>query len=319
MERLKKLLRGVTATMLAVGLLAGGVTGTANAADNNTYDLWFGDSQMYGHGIKDANTRQAKRFSRLVSDADNATDVNVAVSGTNWTGTTSNRFGSQIDKLIANYSGKNVRRIIGQGVHNDAEERPSIDAKSTDAELKAKAQTIADTAQPYYTKLRAAFPNAQIAYIPQVTVWGSTQKNNAFFAAVLKMGAYLSDDLKQQGWTVMDLQTDLDLIGDHQDYLADIIHVNEKGHAAAAQGIIKWLDTTDVPVSSDKPSNGGTGATSPNTYDIGKVGTVKFTDLLANNKGGLSLNSNNHVYPDDGQGWKHFQATAQLDTHINNR
>lgn len=54
-----------------------------------------------------------------------------------------------------------------------------------------------------------------------------------------------------------------------------------------------------------------------NTYDIGKVGTVKFTDLLANNKGGLSLNSNNHVYPDDELGWKHFQATAQLDTHIN--
>lgn len=318
MDRFKKLLRGVTATMLAVGLLAGGVTGTANAADNNTYDLWFGDSQMYGHGIKDANTRQAKRFSRLVSDADNATDVNVAVSGTNWTGTTSNRFGSQIDKLIANYSGKNVRRIIGQGVHNDAKENPSISAKSTDAELKAKAQAIADTAQPYYTKLRAAFPNAQIAYIPQVTVWGSAQKSNAFFCAVLKMGAYLADDLKQQGWTVMDLQTDLDLIGDHQDYLADIIHVNEKGHAAAAQGIIKWLDTTDVPVSSDKPSNGGTGATSPSTHDISKVGTVKFTDLLANNKGGLSLNSNNHVYPDDGQGWKHFQATAQLDIHINN-
>lgn len=59
-------------------------------------------------------------------------------------------------------------------------------------------------------------------------------------------------------------------------------------------------------------------AAATNTYDIGKVGTVKFTDLLANNKGGLSLNSNNHVYPDDGQGWKHFQATAQLDTHINN-
>lgn len=62
----------------------------------------------------------------------------------------------------------------------------------------------------------------------------------------------------------------------------------------------------------------GTGATSLSTYDISKVGTVKFTDLLANNKGGLSLNSNNHVYPDDGQGWKHFQVTAQLDTHINN-
>lgn len=61
-----------------------------------------------------------------------------------------------------------------------------------------------------------------------------------------------------------------------------------------------------------------TAAAATNTYDIGKVGTVKFTDLLANNKGGLSLNSNNHVYPDAGQGWKHFQATAQLDTHINN-
>lgn len=61
-----------------------------------------------------------------------------------------------------------------------------------------------------------------------------------------------------------------------------------------------------------------TAAAATNTYDIGKVGTVKFTDLLANNKGGLSLNSNNHVYPDDGQGWKHFRATAQLDTHINN-
>lgn len=54
------------------------------------------------------------------------------------------------------------------------------------------------------------------------------------------------------------------------------------------------------------------------SYDIGKVGSVKFTDLLANNKQGLSLNSNGHVYPADGLGWKHFQATAQLDTHINN-
>lgn len=61
-----------------------------------------------------------------------------------------------------------------------------------------------------------------------------------------------------------------------------------------------------------------TAVAATNTYDIGKVGTVKFADLLANNKGGLSLNSNNHVYPDDGQGWKHFQAIAQLDTHINN-
>lgn len=54
------------------------------------------------------------------------------------------------------------------------------------------------------------------------------------------------------------------------------------------------------------------------SYDIGKVGSVKFTDLLANNKQGLSLNSNGHAYPADGLGWKHFQATAQLDTHINN-
>lgn len=54
------------------------------------------------------------------------------------------------------------------------------------------------------------------------------------------------------------------------------------------------------------------------SYDISKVGSVKFTDLLANNKQGLSLNSNGHVYPADGLGWKHFQATAQLDTHINN-
>lgn len=260
------------------------------ATDDKTYDLWFGDSQMYGQGIKDANTRQTKRFSRLVSDADNATDVNVAVSGTNWTGTTSNRFGNQIDKLIANYSGKNVRRVIGQGVHNDAKEKPSISAKSTDAELKAKAQAIADTAQPYYTKLRTAFPNAQIAYIPQVTVWGTFQKNNAFFAAVLKVGAYLADDLKQQGWTVMDMQTDLDLIGDHQDYLADIIHVNEKGHAAAAQGIIAWLNTTDVPISSGNPSatvkvtfdpNGGIGSISPVTFIPGQTVTAPNGDGLS--------------------------------------
>lgn len=58
--------------MLAVGLLAGGVTGTANAADNNTYDLWFGDSQMYGQGIEGDAVRSEKRFSKLVSDADNA-------------------------------------------------------------------------------------------------------------------------------------------------------------------------------------------------------------------------------------------------------
>ena len=275
------------AVLTAIALLGTTLVAQTAFADDKTYDLWFGDSQMYGQGIKDANTRQTKRFSRLVSDADNATDVNVAVSGTNWTGNTSNRFGNQINKLIANYSGKNVRRVIGQGVHNDAKEKPSISAKSTDAELKAKAQAIADTAQPYYTKLRTAFPNAQIAYIPQVTVWGTFQKNNAFFAAVLKMGAYLADDLKQQGWTVMDMQTDLDLIGDHQDYLADIIHVNEKGHAAAAQGIIKWLDTTDVPVSSDKPStivkvtfepNGGTGTINPVTFTPGQTVTAPNGD-----------------------------------------
>lgn len=242
------------AVLTTIALLGTTLVAQTAFADDKTYDLWFGDSQMYGQGIKDANTRQAKRFSRLVSNADNASDVNVAVTATNWTGTSSNRFGNQIDKLIANYSGKNVKRVIGQGVHNDAEESPRISAKSTDAELKAKAKAIADTTKPYYAKLRQAFPNAQIAYIPQVTVWGTPQKNNAFFAAILKVGAYLADDLKQQGWTVMDMQTDLNLIGDHQDYLADTIHVNEKGHAAAARGIIKWLDTTDVPISLGNPS-----------------------------------------------------------------
>lgn len=271
------------AVLAAIALLGTTLVAQTAFADDKTYDLWFGDSQMFGYGIKDNNTRQAKRFSRLVSNADNATDVNVAVSGTNWTGTSSNRFGNQIDKLIANYSGKNVRRVIGQGVHNDAEESPRISAKSTDAELKAKAKAIADTAKPYYAKLRQAFPNAQIAYIPQVTVWGTPQKNNAFFAAVLKVGAYLADDLKQQGWTVMDMQTDLNLIGNHQDYLADTIHVNEKGHAAAAQGIIKWLDTTDVPISPGNPSatvkvtfdpNGGTGTINPVTFTPGQTVTA---------------------------------------------
>lgn len=256
--------------------------------DGKTYDLWFGDSQMYGQGISDSATRTAKRFSRLVSDADGATEVNSAVSGTGWLDKTW-RFGAQIDKLIEAYSGKTVRRVIGQGVYNDSKVSPAISAKSTDAELKAKAQTIADTAQPYYTKLQTAFPNAQIAYIPQVTVWGFAQKHNAVFTAVLKMGAYLADDLKQQGWTVMDMQTDLALIGDRQDYLADQIHVNEQGHAAAAQGIVAWLDTTSVPVSTDTPAttakatfdpNGGTGSISPITFTPGQAITAPNGDGL---------------------------------------
>lgn len=279
MERFKKLLRGAIATMLAVGLLAGGVNGTANAADNNTYDLWFGDSQMYGYGIKGDTVRSEKRFSKLVSEADNATEVNVAVSGAHWTGD-NNRFGVQIDKLISQYSGKNVRRIIGQGVHNDCS---NITANSTDVQIRNVAQQITGTVEPYYAKLRQSFPNAQLVYIPQVTVWGNVQKNNSFFTAVLKMGAYLADDLRQQGWTVMDMQTDLDLIGDHQDYLADSIHVNEKGHAAAAQGIIAWLNTTSVPVSTDTPAatakatfdpNSGTGSISPVTFTPGQTITV---------------------------------------------
>lgn len=91
--------------------------------------------------------------------------------------------------------------------------------------------------------------------------------------------------------------------------LKDILHRSARVGAALLTAI--GLTGAGFAVSS-------TAAAATNTYDIGKVGTVKFTDLLANNKGGLSLNSNNHVYPDDGQGWKHFQATAQLDTHINN-
>lgn len=250
MDRFKKLLRGVTAAMLAVGLLAGGVTGTANAADNNTYDLWFGDSQMYGQGIESDAVRSEKRFSKLVSDADNATEVNVAVSGAHWTGG-NNRFGVQIDKLIGQYSGKNVRRIIGQGVYNDC---PNITANSTDAQVRNVAQQITDTAEPYYAKLRRAFPDAQIAYIPQVAVWGTAQKNNAKFANIVKVGQYVSEGLKNQGWTVMDMDTDLGMLIGRQEYLADSIHINIAGHAMAAQGIISWLNTTSPTVSKSTPT-----------------------------------------------------------------
>lgn len=250
MDRFKKLLRGVTAAMLAVGLLAGGVTGTANAADNNTYDLWFGDSQMYGQGIEGDAVRSEKRFSKLVSDADNATEVNVAVSGAHWTGG-NNRFGVQIDKLIGQYSGKNVRRIIGQGVYNDC---PNITANSTDVQVRNVAQQITDTAKPYYAKLRRAFPDAQIAYIPQVAVWGTVQKNNAKFSNIVKVGRYVSEGLKNQGWTVMDMDDDLGMLVGRQEYLADSIHINAAGHAMAAQGIISWLDTTSPTVSESTPT-----------------------------------------------------------------
>lgn len=250
MDRFKKLLRGVTAAMLAVGLLAGGVTGTANADDYNTYDLWFGDSQMYGQGIEGDAVRSEKRFSKLVSDADNAIEVNVAVSGAHWTGG-NNRFGVQIDKLIGQYSGKNVRRIIGQGVYNDCS---NITANSTDAQVRNVAQQITDTAKPYYAKLRRAFPDAQIAYIPQVAVWGTVQKNNAKFANIVKVGRYVSEGLKNQGWTVMDMDDDLGMLVGRQEYLADNIHINIAGHAMAAQGIISWLDTTSPTVSKSTPT-----------------------------------------------------------------
>lgn len=250
MDRFKKLLRGVTAAMLAVGLLAGGVTGTANADDYNTYDLWFGDSQMYGQGIEGDAVRSEKRFSKLVSDADNAIEVNVAVSGAHWTGG-NNRFGVQIDKLIGQYSGKNVRRIIGQGVHNDCS---NITANSTDSQIRNVAQQITDTAKPYYAKLRRAFPDAQIAYIPQVAVWGTVQKNNAKFANIVKVGRYVSEGLKNQGWTVMDMDDDLGMLIGRQEYLADSIHINAAGHAMAAQGIISWLDTTSPTVSESTPT-----------------------------------------------------------------
>lgn len=250
MDRFKKLLRGVTAAMLAVGLLAGGVTGTANADDYNTYDLWFGDSQMYGQGIEGDAVRSEKRFSKLVSDADNAIEVNVAVSGAHWTGG-NNRFGVQIDKLIGQYSGKNVRRIIGQGVYNDC---PNITANSTDVQVRNVAQQITDTAKPYYAKLRRAFPDAQIAYIPQVAVWGTVQKNNAKFANIVKVGRYVSEGLKNQGWTVMDMDDDLGMLVGRQEYLADSIHINIAGHAMAAQGIISWLNTTSPTVSKSTPT-----------------------------------------------------------------
>lgn len=250
MDRFKKLLRGVTAAMLAVGLLAGGVTGTANADDYNTYDLWFGDGQMYGQGIEGDAVRSEKRFSKLVSDADNAIEVNVAVSGAHWTGG-NNRFGVQIDKLINRYSGTNVRRIIGQGVYNDCS---NITANSTDVQVRNVAQQITDTAKPYYAKLRRAFPDAQIAYIPQVAVWGTVQKNNAKFSNIVKVGRYVSEGLKNQGWTVMDMDDDLGMLIGRQEYLADSIHINIAGHAMAAQGIISWLDTTSPTVSESTPT-----------------------------------------------------------------
>lgn len=144
-----------------------------------------------------------------------------------------------------------MRRIIGQGVYNDCS---NITANSTDAQVRNVAQQITDTAKPYYAKLRRAFPDAQIAYIPQVAVWGTVQKNNAKFANIVKVGRYVSEGLKNQGWTVMDMDDDLGMLIGRQEYLADSIHINIAGHAMAAQGIISWLNTTGPTVSKSTPT-----------------------------------------------------------------
>lgn len=144
-----------------------------------------------------------------------------------------------------------MRRIIGQGVYNDCS---NITANSTDAQVRNVARQITDTAKPYYAKLRRAFPDAQIAYIPQVAVWGDAQKNNAKFANIVKVGRYVSEGLKNQGWTVMDMDDDLGMLVGRQEYLADNIHINIAGHAMAAQGIISWLDTTSPTVSKSTPT-----------------------------------------------------------------
>ena len=153
-----RLAAGITTIgLLAVGL---GATSMPAIAEEKPVDVYIGDSIVANNpAVKVDSTN---RWSRLVSDADGATDLNVAVGGTGFLVYQGKTYSDQVDIALSRLkkSGTDVsqvRRVILVGGGNDFQK--GLNPTLIDKEAKAMQETA--------DKIKASFPAANTTTSPK--------------------------------------------------------------------------------------------------------------------------------------------------------
>lgn len=198
-------------------------------------DVYIGDSIVANNASVGVNA--TNRWSKLVSDADGVTDLNVAIPGTGFIKNSGTNYSSQIDKAVTQIKamGKtvnDVRRVYLVGGGNDLNESQSAEAMAT---LQTAMSTTAD-------KVKMTFPKSQWNYIPEVV---SQTTTNA--ARVDKMKPYLPaiySLFSGKGFNVAESWWDWLPDPYTNGYAAkDDVHTTPKAHNGAAHKIVEWTNT----------------------------------------------------------------------------
>lgn len=269
-----RLAAGITTIgLLAVGL---GATSMPAIAEEKPVDVYIGDSIVANNpAVKVDSTN---RWSRLVSDADGATDLNVAVGGTGFLVYQGKTYSDQVDIALSRLkkSGTDVsqvRRVILVGGGNDFQK--GIDATVIAKEAKAMQETA--------DKIKASFPAAQYDYIPEVLA--QTKLNTKDVTAAKPYLPVIYQLFKGKGFHVAEQWWDWLPDAYANGYAApDDRHTTPKAHNVAAHRIVEWLNTLGEPQVAGQVAEwaDGGGTTKPAAVTIrydanGGTGSIKDT------------------------------------------
>lgn len=200
-------------------------------AQTETVDVFIGDSTT---AIWDTAPVD-KNWTTLISNADGAENVNVAVIGAGFQSLSGRKqaFPDQVTTAIGKTQGKTVRRVFLVGLSNDKDYIQS----DLDAEINAMTKTA--------TMIKSAWPGAQLIYIVEVapqTQWSKDLVSS--FGSVISQVYTL---FESKGFNVARDWFDWLPDGETNGYLHDSMHPNAKGMNVAAHKIREWVNTLSGP------------------------------------------------------------------------
>lgn len=176
-----------------------------------------------------------KNWTTLIANADGVGSVNVAVVGAGFQNGADKKHSlpDQVTTAIGKTQGKTVRRVFLVGVWND---QPYIES-DFDAEKAAMTKTA--------TMIKAAWPGAQMIYIPEVAPQTPYSKSmvEKFSIAIDQVYALFEGN----GFNVSRDWFDWLPDGEANGYMYDSMHPNAKAMNVAAHKIREWVNTLSGP------------------------------------------------------------------------
>lgn len=187
-------------------------TGTSGQPSSEPVVAFLGDDWTAGIGA----TREAKRFTTLVSTALNVQELNFGVDGTGYAKSSAagGSYRSRIDEIAA----ANPQVVVVSGGRNDS---------SDDAD------TLAAHAEELFAKLREKLPNTVLVAV--APFWGDSDLPPELVA----LGTAIEKGVTDVGGTYLDIE---DPIHNHPEFMADLADPNNKGYAAIAEALAPQLE-----------------------------------------------------------------------------